>query len=87
MSAIDAKDFVTKTSLKYNNFQLLNKDGAINGAALEDIVHRFIDKQIKAGTTTFNIKIVTESDANKTTGSFISWSEDGINWIIITPAQ
>ena len=87
MSGIDAKAFVTKTSLKYNDFHLLNKDGVINGAALEDITHRFIDRYTKSGVSTFNIKIVSKDEADKITGNFISWSEDGINWIIITPVQ
>lgn len=81
------KAFVTKTSLKYNDFHLLNKDGVINGAALEDITHRFIDRYTKSGVSTFNIKIVSKDEADKITGNFISWSEDGINWIIITPVQ
>lgn len=99
MSANDIKNFITKTSLNYNNFQLLNKIGTINGGALEYIVQKFIDKQIKKGVTNFKIQILSKSAADKIVGdyelksvypnisNFISWSEDGVNWVFITPIE
>ena len=87
-STDDTKSFITNISKKFDSFKLLNGEGSINGAALENIVHRYIDTQTKGGISKFNIRLMSTDEANQIEGG-IKWSlaDDGQSWAVITPAQ
>lgn len=89
-TAQDAKTFVNRLTQKFGDdgFQLMGGQGNINGAALENIVGRFIDNHTSKGVNNFNIVLTTTDEASKAGSDSVKWSlsSDGQNWAVITPA-